>query len=1317
MMGGVLFFTIRFHLHTGRIIFTGGHYAMPSRQKMIGICLSQAHSFLNTGFLSELADAVRPDGYSISVINSSLDFYWYQKNNLAPRAAYKAIPYDRLDAVIIIYHSFHDEELAEEIISSARKHHVPVICAGAKVPGCYSVLNDYEGCYKDLLRHVIRDHGARDTFFIAGMKNEPNSEERIRCYREVLEEEGLPFSADQVAYGNYWARPAGFITQQLIDRGGKLPRAVFCANDTMAISVCDTLKKNGLRIPEDVIVTGFDGMPAAYMVRPHLTTCSDDPGTLALQVRDLLRKLREGEQVPDTIIHSFRPVYAGSCGCPDCDNDRYDALTVYRRSEALNNHENDLYHKVERMLLQKDSESFLKMISASILPGSCICLNKRFLNIYSGIDYSSNRIEDDLLLIPYRERDEEMTMRSCSLRDFRLDDSRKPAMYVFNTIHTGTVVCGFFGARVTSLEEDAQLIKRLSDVLNLVFAIQLGNARQQLLVRHLNDSLYQDPVTGLNNLRGLTRWFEQYSAREESRRKSFALSVYSIHRYNYIYENYGMNETEDIVRLVGNRLMTANPDALMIARISEDQFVAVHTGENPDDIRKAVSRSTEDLLRQIESYNAISSRQYYVEINYGSTAMEPGWENATMENLIRLALGELYLNRMSSSGRGAVKTPVSSSEFYSAFNLLMEKNLFKFHFQPIVDAKTAQIYAYEALMRTDILINLSPLEILATASEYNRLYDVEKATFFGIMDRYVRDYSDFNGSKVFINTIPGHFLNEADCAEFIRQYESYLDCIVYELTEQNVIPEAELDRLKKLCKPGGAVQVAIDDYGTGHSNMVSVLHYSPQIIKIDRALISGIQNDRNKQLFVRNTVDFAHQNGIKALAEGVETVEELRIVIDSGIDLIQGFYTGRPTEKPVPAVNEAVRQEILSENLLLSRFNRNARVYTPGDGETVSLPDLASSQYAYLQIAGGSVTAVGNEKQSVDLVIRVADDACASLTLKNVNLKGVNEPVIQLGARSRLTLVLEGNSVLNRDGIRVPPAACLTLQGSGNLKIHNTRNYSVGIGSTCNDPFGTIVLDLEGSLDIQSSGDKVLCIGGGRSAGEGITLLRGSCRFTANGISAIGIGSITGDCRVMIREGAAVSVTVEGNDAIALGSLSGPSFIRSAGILNLTVNSERSTGIGSMSGQGDILLEGGSVSVTVHCDTGACIGTFNGEITSRIAGARVRIRGEGNKVAGLGSPEGACDTLIEGGDVQGEVFAGERMLLGNEHSRVVITGGNVCLFPENRTPVSPGGLPLHYRTPEGDHFEQSFRDSRSAWTYTADRNPEGQLGVWVLPES
>ena len=79
-------------------------------------------------------------------------------------------------------------------------------------------------------------------------------------------------------------------------------------------------------------------------------------------------------------------------------------------------------------------------------------------------------------------------------------------------------------------------------------------------------------------------------------------------------------------------------------------------------------------------------------------------------------------------------------------------------------------------------------------------------------------------------------------------------------------------------------------------------------------VITDIDKDVNKQMFVRNTIEFARLNNIKTLAEGVETHEEMAAVISFGVDYIQGFYTGRPCAEPVSEIAGNVRKEILMAN-------------------------------------------------------------------------------------------------------------------------------------------------------------------------------------------------------------------------------------------------------------------------------------------------------------------------------------------------------------------------------------------------------------------
>ena len=1288
---------------------------MNTVQKTIGVCLAQAHTSLKTDLVGEMDRAAREHGYSIIAFNSSLDYYWSQKGDHITACIYDLIRFDTLSALVILHDNIYDLHLMNYLVRSAKQQNIPVFYLGGVREDCVSITDDYELPYKALIRHIIQDHDVRDLFYIAGLRNEENSMLRLRYFREVMAEFNLPVPEENIAYGNYLDTMAADIVRDLIEKKEHLPRAILCANDSMAAGVCDELQSRGFRIPEDVIVAGFDGTPAAYLGTPQLSTCSTHPGGLADLVLDLTDRFCAGEKLEKTYTHCYKTVLMESCGCAHFHHPRFHVLRTFRQAEAFVNHENSLFYAVEQLLELREELDILRKLSAILLPGSALYINRSLLEADTDTDYHANRIEDELIMIPYRKPDQQLVFRKVYRKDLPLPEPEVHGTWILNVVHSDTMVFGYFAAATSDLAANAQRIKRLSDVMNLFFCILDARTRQAQLSARLDNNLYLDSRTGLLNLKGMTRWFHQYVSDPENHRRLLALSVYAIPRYSYIFETYGMEETENIARVVTDTLRRTNPDALMIARLNEEQFAVASRGESAAVLSAGISQAVRDFFRYMENYNANGGKDYYLEISCGCTTLESGWDISSMENLIHLAVGEMYLNRLRDGVREEVIRSPIGPELYGSLTLLLEKNLIRYFFQPIVDARTGQIYAYEALMRCEGGIQLTPMQILSAAREYNRLYDVERITMFGIIDQYVRHYRDFNGCKVFINTIPGHFLTKEDCDEIIARYGSYLDCFVLELTEDEPTTDEELLQMKQFCRPGTRMQIAIDDYGTGHSNIVNLLRYAPQIIKIDRALISGIDRDDNKQLFVRNTVDFAHQNGIRALAEGVETYGELQTVIGFGIDLIQGFYTGRPSPRPVPVLNEHIRNEIIQAKLQAVQYDSAPLTCTMKDGETADLIQLRLQQINCIRFASGSFTFRGDKSQCVDMILRMEDHCEAEVTFEEINIRGATEPTMVLGHGCRVTLILRGQNTMKKEGIVVPPDSTLIIRGEGSLSIHNNRNYSAGIGARYNDPYGTIVLDTGGKISFSSAGDRVISIGGGRSAGEGIHLIRGTYEIASSGINVLCVGSSLGDAVIRIGK---VSLTArgEGNEVLLIGSVSGRARIVSSGNLQLSAACERATGIGTISGDAEISFEEGSAFVSISCDSGAAIGTFSGEFTTVSRKTLLRVHGEGNQVAGLGSLMGAGETRIESGEVHGDLLAGERMMLGNQESRCVITGGNIHLSGDTSvTPVSPDGTPLVFLTPPGDHFEQTFRDKRETWTYRANRNAEGTLGVYILP--
>ena len=238
------------------------------------------------------------------------------------------------------------------------------------------------------------------------------------------------------------------------------------------------------------------------------------------------------------------------------------------------------------------------------------------------------------------------------------------------------------------------------------------------------------------------------------------------------------------------------------------------------------------------------------------------------------------------------------------------ENKIAYHFQPIVDAKTGKIYSYEALMRADASPYLPPPVILRYSEFFGKLYDVERLTFSNVIKEMKKRRSTLSdGKKVFINSIPGHMLSNNDMKVLEDFVSSMPGSVVVELTERSEISDEELEHMKNIYDRIG-VETAVDDYGTGYSNVANLLRYTPNYVKIDRALLTGIEDSPQKQHFVRDVIEFAHDNGIVALAEGVETNEELRTVIMLGVDLLQGYYLAMPDKDMVQSIDSTVVDEI-----------------------------------------------------------------------------------------------------------------------------------------------------------------------------------------------------------------------------------------------------------------------------------------------------------------------------------------------------------------------------------------------------------------------
>ena len=656
--------------------------------------------------------------------------------------------------------------------------------------------------------------------------------------------------------------------------------------------------------------------------------------------------------------------------------------------------------------------------------------------------------------------------------------------------------------------------------------------------------------------------------------------------------------------------------------------------------REYVTRGRDDNGYYYSVYTWIALNYFLNAAQVSASSGEPAGEKA--------GSGHIGVEASGQTASAAASEKENEKKLRDTVNKILDTNDVDYFFQPIVSAKTGEIMGYEALMRMPEKYGVSPLTLLKYATLEDRLDDVERMTLFNVMKKMEELKDELGDRKVFINSIPGHDLSEKDFRALAKKYRTLFGRVVIEVTEETDMAESTVEYLSSRCKEYG-FQVAVDDFGTGYSNVSNLLRFLPDYVKIDRLLISDIHADPRKQHFVNTIIQFAHDNGFLALAEGVETLEEMSTAIRMGIDLIQGFFTARPAPRLLYELPEQLVNAIGRANLDSSSNTLRQKVYVVKDETNLSLIDLSLYKYNVLLLSGGDITLVGNPEFLSAVSIRVRDRSRCRLTIRNVGIGDIDTtPCIDLGRDSTLTLNIEGNNVFSGNGIRVPVGAQIKLEGSGKLTIKSTYTNSYGIGNDYQSPFGKIVSEMSGELDINISGENGVCIGGGYSASKkAIDLRSGKLRSVCASSNCVCIGAFTRKQAVYISD-MDVSVDARINKGTMIGSMYGDQDTHiSKTSLKIVGTGSQVTGIGSSERtSGVVAINECSVDIALKGWTIVGIGAAEGSLSVECSHSRLLMSMEGNISTGLGCRGAEAAVMIDNVALEVSAYSADCIILG-----------------------------------------------------------------------
>jgi LacI family transcriptional regulator len=193
---------------------------------------------------------------------------------------------------------------------------VPVVTlAGSPTLASLNVRCDNEFGIRALVRHLVIDHGYRSLGYVSGRTDSPDNLTRSSAFETEAAALGAEIDTGQAWQGNYSAAGGANVVTTLLDAGRKLPRAILCANDQTALGVIHALAQRGIRVPQDVAITGFDDVPVARHLHPPLTTIRQPMQELGAKAFDILySRISAGGGKADTVL-PVELIVRESCGC------------------------------------------------------------------------------------------------------------------------------------------------------------------------------------------------------------------------------------------------------------------------------------------------------------------------------------------------------------------------------------------------------------------------------------------------------------------------------------------------------------------------------------------------------------------------------------------------------------------------------------------------------------------------------------------------------------------------------------------------------------------------------------------------------------------------------------------------------------------------------------------------------------------------------------------------------------------------------------------------------------------------------------------
>lgn len=536
---------------------------------------------------------------------------------------YRLPQLEQYDGIILDLNNIAMPQIVEDTVNRVRKAGVPVLSISNSIPGFYYAGIDNYSAMKEMIAHLHQVHGCQKFWFILGPPENFENRRRELALRDYLREQKLAYSESDFYYESYEYECGVRGFEQLLMTHREIPQAVICANDNIAVGVCETAASHGYRVPEDFCVTGFDNFDKASHYLPRISTVSHVREEIGYLCGDVLLRLWAGEEVPQFNYTGTGSIFWESCGCSSGEpgGDR-----EYLRERMLYEIETDKFdfnvQSLKHDLMQCSTvEDMMYCIPKAVPSMRCdamyLVLDERMnydrkqaatelMNprLFTAEEFCTEGYPQQMRIKFAYENGKKVDLSHVEPEDVfsRITDGGKGTDYLFLPLHFEDQTVGYFVLQNAVYLMERQYLFSVMNALNMALENLHKNEKLEYMNQILSQLYIVDSMTGLYNRRGCQQLIEGFVEELHQAGERALMLFIDLDRLKTINDTLGHEYGDRAITTVAGLIRSHCSKDCMGARMGGDEFLMVQkylSEEETEKLKTAIGEELQECILQI----------------------------------------------------------------------------------------------------------------------------------------------------------------------------------------------------------------------------------------------------------------------------------------------------------------------------------------------------------------------------------------------------------------------------------------------------------------------------------------------------------------------------------------------------------------------------------------------------------------------------------------------------------------------------------------------------------------------------------------------